>query len=85
MLKRKKEQFDENIYDGYVRLGNEVVKLAVRDYRKNLAIISKHPFDEKAKDEVERIERFFHSRLYGIITTVDPDMVIRKIRGEFRL
>lgn len=49
---------------------------AVRDYKKNLAIIRKHPFDEEAGKEITRIEKFFHSGLYGAITTIDPDKLI---------
>lgn len=84
-MNKKKYHIDERGSEGYERLGNEIVKLAIHDYRKCLEILSKHSFDEKSKDEIERIETFFHSSLYGAITTIDPDMIIKRIRGEYGL
>ena len=82
-MRKKKYYIDERGSEGYIRLGNAVVKTAVNDYRKCLLVSKKHPFDERTQNELERIEKFFHSRLYGVITTLDPDTLIRKIREEY--
>lgn len=84
-MKRKKYQIDERGSEGYIRLGNAIVEKAADDYRDCLAKIRLYPTDEKANDEARMIEMFFHSRLYGAITSIDPDMLIRKIREEYGL
>lgn len=84
-LKRKKYHFDERGSEGYVRLGNAIVEKAAWDYRKSLARLKLYPTDDKALDEARLIEKFFHSQLYGAITTADPDMIIKKLRGEYGL
>ena len=75
--RKNKGECNEN---GYLLLGQAIIMQAVRDYKKNLAIIRKHPFDEEAGKEITRIEKFFHSGLYGAITTIDPDKLIKELR-----
>lgn len=84
-MKKKKYQINESSTEGYIHLGNAIIEKAVADYRKCLARIKHYPFDEKANDEVQRIELFFHSRLYSAITSLNPDMVVKKIREEYGL
>jgi hypothetical protein len=33
-------------------------------------------------DEAMRLEKFFHSGWYGVLTGVDPDYLIRKLREK---
>lgn len=67
--------------DAYLNLGHAIIFQAVRDYR---LARNKYLRNRKyeTKDEMDRIEKFFHSRLFGTITTIDPDDLIRRLRDE---
>ena len=81
-MEQEKSNMQECNENGYLLLGQAIIVQAVRDYKKNLAIIRKHPFDEEAGKEITRIEKFFHSGLYGAITNIDPDKLIKELREE---
>ena len=71
--------------DPYENLANAIVLSAVADYRKALKRLSKNPGSDSAKAEVESQERFFRSRWYSVLTSVDGEYLIRKLRSEYRL
>ena len=84
-MRKNKYHIDERGSEGYIRLGNAIIEKAVADYRKCLARMKHYPFDEKANDEAQRIELFFHSSLYSAITSLNPHTVVKKIREEYGL
>ena len=55
----------------YENLANAIVLQAVKDYRLT---------DDEA--ELAEIERFFRSDWFGVLTDVDPDYLIRRLRKE---
>ena len=55
----------------YENLANAIVLQAVKDYRLH--------DDEK---ELVSIERFFRSGWFGVLTRIDPEMLIAKLRKE---
>ena len=55
----------------YENLANAIVLQAVKDYRLT---------DDEA--ELAEIERFFRSDWFGVLTDVDPEYLIRKLRKE---
>ena len=55
----------------YEELANAIVLQAVKDYRLH--------DDEK---ELTSIERFFRSGWFGVLTSLDPEMLIAKLRKE---
>lgn len=57
--------------DPYEELANAIVLQAVKDYRMT--------DDEK---ELKEIERFFRSGWFGVLTKVDPDLLIKQLRKE---
>ena len=57
--------------DPYQELANAIVLQAVKDYRRT--------DDER---ELREIERFFRSAWFGVLTSVDPDLLISKLRKE---
>ncbi len=71
--------------DPYERLGNAIIIQAVKDYRKELKRLRKNRCAGSAGAEVKSIEKFFHSQLFGVLTNIDPDELIRKIREEVGL
>ena len=60
--------------DPYESLANAIVLQAVKDYRLT---------DDKA--EIEELERFFRSGWFGVLTKVDPEYLIDKLRKEKNL
>ena len=57
--------------DNYNNLANAIILQAVKDYRLN--------DDER---ELASIERFFRSGWFGVLTRIDPEMLIAKLREE---
>ena len=57
--------------DLYQELANAIILRAVEDYRLT--------DDEQ---ELEEIERFFRSAWFGVLTKLDPDLLISKLRKE---
>ena len=55
----------------YEELANAIVLQAVKDYRLH--------DDEQ---ELASIERFFRSGWFGVLTRIDPEMLITKLREE---
>ena len=67
---------------GYQALGNAIVEQAAKDYRAALKTLRRHPDSKAVMEEAMKLERFFHSGWYGILTDVDPDYLITKLRKE---
>jgi hypothetical protein len=64
----------------YEDFANAIIKKAADDYRNALDGLG---YDQKDPDRVIReIERFFHSKWFKILTSVDGDYLIEKIRQE---
>lgn len=57
--------------DPYQELAMAIVLQAVEDYRLS-----------EDETERERIEAFFHSNWFGVLTTIDPSLLIPKLRKE---
>ena len=68
--------------DTYERLSNAIVLQAVKDYRNALKRLKKHPQNEKALNTKREVERFFRSDWYASLTTVNPEMLITKLKKE---
>lgn len=57
--------------DPYENLANAIILQAVKDYRLH--------DDEQ---ELASIERFFRSGWFGVLTRIDPEILIAKLRKE---
>ena len=68
--------------DGYEKLANGIILLAVKDYRSALRKLMRNPRSQTANDTVQEVERFFRSDWYKSLTEVDGEMLIRKLREE---
>ncbi len=67
---------------GHQALANAIVKQAAQDYLAALKTLRRHPDSKAAMAEVMEIEKFLHSPWYGVLTQVDPDYLIRRLRRE---
>ena len=68
--------------DPYQNLANAIVAQAAEDYLSALKKLKKNPRNRMAMDEAMQLEKFFHSGWYGVLTGVDPDYLIRKLREK---
>ena len=68
--------------DAYENIANAIILLAVKDYRQALKLLSKNPHSRSAIAAVNEMERFFRSDWYETLTSVDGEMLIRKLREE---
>ena len=68
--------------DPYQNLANAIVAQAAQDYLSALKRLKKNPRNRTAMDEALQMEKFFHSGWYGVLTGVDPDYLIRKLREK---
>lgn len=66
----------------YQRLADEIIIRAVKDYRRALKVLKKHPDNPNALHRKREVERFFHSDWYCVLTETDADYIIDRIRKE---
>ena len=69
----------------YQRLANAIVEQAAKDYRSALKALARDSDNAYIQDEVKSLGRFFRSRWYGILTNVDGDYLIDKLREEAKM
>ena len=67
---------EDRTREAYENLANAIIMKAVDDYRKVLNRIKRNPHDAAAEWEKESIETFFHSEMFGILTSVNPDVIL---------
>lgn len=66
----------------YENLAHAIIIRACNDYRIVLKMMKLHPKNKVLREEVSRLENFFRSPWYQALTTVDGELLIRKIRAE---
>ena len=66
----------------YEDLANAIIIKACNDYRTALKRVKKNPESKDAINEALSLERFFKSPWYQVLTSVDGEFLIRKIRAE---
>ena len=68
--------------DPYERLANAIILQAASDYRRVLKKLKKNPQNRDVMKEVLQIEKFFRSPCYQVLTKVDGEFLIEKLRKE---
>ena len=66
--------------DPYERLANAIILQAASDYRRDLKKSKKNPQNRDVSRDVLQIEEFFRSPWYQVLTTVDGEFLIEKLR-----
>lgn len=66
----------------YEDLANAIVLQAVNDYRVALKCLKVNPRNRTAAADKGEIERFFRSRWFTVLTSVDGEMLIRSLQRE---
>ena len=72
----------KNTNSPYEDLANAIVLTAVEDYRESLRILSLNPNNHYAVGEAHSIERFFRSGYFGILTRLDPEMLVSRLKKD---
>ena len=68
----------------YQNLANAIILMAVKDYRDALKKLKKRPRYGPAHDIKNEVERFFRSDWYRELTSVDGNILIKKLKSEVR-
>lgn len=68
--------------DKYENLANAIILQATKDYRKALRTLSLNPHNCSAQYECRSIEQFFRSGWFGVLTRLDPELLISKLKAE---
>ena len=70
---------NENM-DCYENLANAIVLQAVKDYKKSLHQLENNPRNRDAIHEKVRLEKFFRSQWYGVLTNLDPERLMAGVK-----
>lgn len=68
--------------DSFERLANAIVLQAVKDYRKALKRVARHPKGRDGLAAKNECERFFRSGWFSVLTGIDSEMLMRKLQME---
>ncbi|MDD2978814.1 MAG: hypothetical protein PHN80_02460 [Hespellia sp.] len=68
--------------DPYTGLANAIILQAVKDYRDALKKLSRGRANKDAEIKKQEILNFFRSDWFGVLTEIDPEMLIRKLDEE---
>ncbi len=69
----------------YESLANAIIVQAVKDYREALQRLDRHPEKNDYNAEVKSLERFFCSGWYQILTDLDGNLLMRKVREKLEV
>lgn len=75
----------EDYVDCYQNLANAIVLQAVKDYKAVLRRLMRNPCNQDAQREKKRLERFFFSQWYGVLTDLDPHRLISGVMKKVRI
>lgn len=68
--------------DPYERLANAIILQAAEDYRRAVKKARRDPGNRDAASDVFLTEQFFRSSWYGVLTSLDGELLIQKLREE---
>lgn len=63
-------------------LAQAVILQAVKDYRTARKELKYHPKNKDSKLMIEDCERFFRSDWFGVLTSVDGQMLLKRLQEE---
>ncbi len=66
----------------YENLANAIILRAVEDYRCTLNRLNDFLGDRDSIRTKYEVERFFRSGWFSVLTTLDPEILIRKLNEE---
>lgn len=76
------EVTENRLYLKILNLANAIIISAAKDYRVALRRQMRHPDGQETKHTVDRLENFFRSAWFGVLTDVDGEYLMARIRKE---
>ena len=67
---------------GEEQLASAIIVQAAKDYRAAARVLKKHPGSAAAKAEISELERFFLSDWFRVLSTVDGEQILIRLRRE---
>lgn len=61
-------------------LANAIILQAVKDYKKALRQLEGNPRNQEARHDKVRLEKFFRSQWYGVLTELDPERLMAGVK-----
>ena len=71
--------------NGYQLLANAVIEQSVKDYRKLLYALQLNKNNRSARAHKTHLEKFFLSEWFRTLTDVNGNMLITKLKEEYRI
>lgn len=68
--------------DRYENLANAIILQAVKDYRRALKQLARNRVNVQAIQMKNDVEWFFHSGLFSMLTTINGEKLLNKLRTE---
>lgn len=68
--------------NGYEELANAIIVQAAKDYRDALRLLVMNPNDKSAQHDKRSIERFFRSEWFSILTDLNGELLLKKLKEE---
>lgn len=68
--------------ENWENLANAIILTAVKDFRTEYKKLLKNPKSKSAAAEVTSLIRFFTSEYYSSLTSVDGELLVRKLKSE---
>jgi len=69
-------------FNPYEELANAIVLGAVKDYRAAVKKLSRGRKNTEAQEMKDECLRFFRSGWFGVLTGIDPEVLIEKLDAE---
>lgn len=69
-------------FEPYENLANAIIVLAAKDYRSALRRQKRRPGSRETQGTINRLETFFRSAWFGVLTDVEGEYLIARIRKE---
>ena len=69
-------------FEPYENLANAIIVLAAKDYRSALRRQKRRPGRRETQGTINRLETFFRSAWFGVLTDVEGEYLIARIRKE---
>ena len=66
----------------YENLANAIVLQAFKDYKRTLWKLSQNPYDSIAAGNKKKLERFFDSNWYRLLTDVNADILVGEAKRQ---
>lgn len=68
--------------DRYENLANAIILQAVKDYRRALKQLARNRVNVQAIQMKNDVEWFFHSELFSMLTNINGEKLLNKLRTE---